>query len=234
MYRSHSENTTLKKEHKEGMDAIQQYLDEIRNLGSQKEQLATELEEENESLKSEISQLRLENEALLTQIQLVTKLTSNIESIQQQLTGKTIAEQVELFLEERSNFIAKLEELQNELQVAHNSQFSLQKQLTKIQNSLEKEKEKNQAIITDAEKNNAKSLEDLRKSHEKEKYEVSQRYFKINIQMAESKQKIVKLEEEIKCMKEKSAATARQHQIELQKAKATTQGQKTYKIHIGR
>ena len=216
------------------MDAIQQYLDEIRNLGSQKEQLAKELEVENESLKSEIAQLRLENEALLMQIQLVTKLTSNIESLQQQLTGKTIAEQVELFLEERSNFITKLEELQNELQAARNSQSSLQQQLTKMQNSLEKAKEKNQAIITEAEQNYAKSLEDLRKSHDKEKYDVLQKYFKINTQMVESKQKIAKLEEEIKCLKEKSAATARQHQIELQKAKATTQGQKTFKLVVSR
>ena len=206
------------------MDAIQQYLDEIRNLGSQKERLANELEEENESLKTEITQFRLENEALLTQIQLVNKLTSNNESLQQQLTGKTIAEKVKVILEERSNFVIQLEELQNELYIANNCKSSLEQQLTAMQNDLEKEKEKNHSIITEAEQNKAKSLEDLKKSHDQEKFEVLQKYFKINSQMGESKQKIVKLEEEIKCMKEKSAATARQHQIELQKAKATTQG----------
>lgn len=189
------------------MDAIHQYLDEIRNLSSQKEQLANELEDENELLKSETAQIRLENEALLTQIQLVTKLTSNIEGLQRQLTGKTIAEQIEVFLEERSDNITKLEELQNELQAVHDSKYSLQQQLTKMQTSLEKEKAKNQAIVqksTEAEQKHTKSLEDLKKSHDKEKFE----------------------QEEIKCINENSAATAKQHQIELQKAKDTTQGQK--------
>lgn len=226
-YSSHSENTTLKKEKKEEMDAIHQYLDEIRNLSSQKEQLAKELEDENKSLKDETAQIRLENDALLSQIQLVTKLTCN-EGLQQQLAGKTIEEQVEIFLEERSNCIARLEELQNELQATNDSRSTLQQQLTKIQTSLKKEKENVQAVkqkSTEAEQTNSKSLQDLKKSHEQEKFEILQKYFKINSQEAESKKKIVKLQEEIKCMNEKSAATAKQHQIELQKAKTTAQGQ---------
>ena len=226
IYSSHSENTTLKKEKKEEMDAVHQYLDEIRNLSTQKEQLAKELEDENKSLKSEAAQIRMENEALLVQIQLVTKLTST-EGLQQQLTGKTISEQIEFFLEERSNYIIRLEELQSELQVANNYKSSLQQQLTKMQNSLEKLKEKNQAIIqksTEAEQNNTKSMQDLKKAHEKEKFEVLQKYFKINAQMAETKQKSAKLQEEMKCLKENSAAIAKQHQTELQQAKDAIQG----------
>lgn len=225
MHSSHSENATLKKSSKEEMDAIHQYLDNIRNLSGQKEQLAKELEDENQSLKSEMAQRRLENEALLAQIQQVTKLTSNIDGLQQQLTGKTIKEQIKFFLEERSNYITKLEELENELQTMHNSKSSLQQQLTEMQTKLEKQKAALQKR-TEVEQKNAKSLDDLKKSHEKEKFEVLQKYFKINTQMGESKQKIAKLEEQIKSMKEDSAAVAKQHQIELQKAKTTTQGQK--------
>ena len=215
------------------MDTIHQYLDKIRNLGNQKEQLANELEDENKLLKSETAEMRLENEALLTQIQLVTKLTSNIEGLQQKLTGKTIAEQVEVFLEERSSYIVKLEKLQSELLTTQNSKSGLQKQLTKTQTNLEKEKEKNQAITqksSEAEQNMTKLLEDLKKSHDKEKSKILENYFKVNSQMAESKQKTVKLQEEIQNLTESSAATAKQHQIELQKAKATTQGQNI--LHI--
>ena len=108
--------------------------------------MAKELENENKSLKAETAQIRMENEALLAQIQLVTKLTSN-EGLHQQLTGKTITEQIEFFLEERSNYITRLDQLQNELQVANKSKSNLQQQLSKMQTSLEKVKEKNHAIV---------------------------------------------------------------------------------------
>ena len=208
------------------MDAVYQYLDEIRNLSTQKEQLAKELEDENKSLKSETAQIRMENEALLAQIQLVTKLTSN-EGLQQQLMGKTMTEQIEFFLEERSNYITKLEGLQSELQVANNSKSNLQQQLTKMQTSLVKLQEKNQLILqknTEAEQTSTKSLQDLKKSHEKEKFEVLQKYFKINSQMAETKQENAKLQEEIRCLKENSTATAKRYQTELQQAKDAIQG----------
>ena len=184
--------------------------------------MAKELEDDNKSLKAETAQIRMENEALLAQIQLVTKLTSN-EGLQQQLTGKTITEQIEFFLEERSNYITRLEQLQNELQVANNSNSSLQQQLSKMQTSLEKVKEKNHAIVqksTEAER----TMQDLKKSHEKEKYEVLQKYFKINAQMAETKQKSAKLQEEMKFLKENSTAIAKQHQIKIQEAKDEIQG----------
>ena len=219
LYSSHNENITLKKEKKEESDAVYQYLDEIRNLSTQKEQLAKELENENKSLKAETAQIRMENEALLAQIQLVTKLTSN-EGLHQQLMGKTITEQIEFFLEERSNYITRLEQLQNELQVANKSKSSLQQQLSKMQTSLEKVKEKNHAIVqksTEAEQ----TIQDLKKSHEKEK---TQKYFKIQAQMAETKQKSAKLQEEMKSLKENSAAIVKQHQIEIQDAKDEIQG----------
>lgn len=164
----------------------------------------------------------MENEALLTQIQLVTKLTSS-EGLQQQLTGKTITEQIEFFLEERSNYMTSLEQLQSELQVANTSKSSLQQQLSKMQTSLEKLKEKNHTIVQKSTKAE-QTMEDLKKSHEKEKFEVLQKYFKINTQMAETKQKSAKLQEEMKFLKENSAAIAKQHQIEIQEAKDEIQG----------
>ena len=218
----HSESTTLKKEKKEEMDAVYKYLDEIRNLSTQKEQLAKEMEDENQLLKSETAQIKMENEALLAQIQLVSKLTSN-EGLHQ---GKTITEQVKFFLEERSNCVTKLEELQSELQVATDSNSSLQQQFTKMQTSLRKQQEKYQAVLQksiEAEQNSTNLIE-FKKSHEKEKYEILQKYFKINSQMAEAKQKIEKLHDEIKCLKEKSAAVAKQHQNEIRKAKDATKG----------
>ena len=204
------------------MDAVYKCLDEIRNLSTQKEQLAKEMEDENQLLKSETAQIKMENEALLAQIQLVSKLTSN-EGLRQ---GKTITEQVKFFLEERSKCVTKLEELQSELQVATDSNSSLQQQLTKMQTSLRKQQEKYQAVLQksiEAEQNSTNLIE-LKKSHEKEKYEILQKYFKINSQMAEAKQKIEKLHDEIKCLKEKSAAVAKQHQNEIRKAKDSTKG----------
>ena len=227
----HSENTALKKEKKEEMDAVYQYLDEIRNLSTQKEQLAKEMEDENKLLQSETAQIKIENEALLAQIQLVSKLTSN-EGLQQ---GKTITEQVKFFLKERSNCVTKLEELQSKLQAANNSNSSLQQQLTKMQTSLQKQKEKYQAFVqksTEAEQNSTNSLQELKKAHEKEKYEVLQKYFKMTSQMAEAKQKIGRLQDEIKCLNEKSAAVAKQHQNEIRKAKDATKGQNSYILAI--
>ena len=216
---------TLKKEKKEETDVVHQYLDNIRNLSSQKEQLANELQDENKLLRSEAAQVRSENEALLAQIQLVTELTSD-ESLQQQLTGKNIPERIEFFLEERSLYISRIENLQSELQSMKNSNSTLQQQVSKMQASIDKEKERKQSIIQkskEAEQNSAKLLEDL-KSQEKEKSEVLQKYFKMNAQMAESKQKIAKLQEEIKRTRENSITTE-QHQKELQKAKDEAQGQ---------
>jgi len=226
VYSSHSENTTLKKEKKEEMDAIQKYLENIRNLSSQKEQLVKELEDENRLLKSNaahMDQIQVENEALLAQIHAVTEMTSN-EGLQQQFAGKTVVEQVWAVLEERSSVLAEKKALQSELQTARNSQSTLQAQLRKALDSLEKEKESYQAFMNrkqDQEENAAKIVENLKKAHEKEKSELLQKYFKINTQMAESKQKIAQLQDEIKQAKTLSSD---QHQKELLKVKSSAEG----------
>ncbi|XP_065891172.1 early endosome antigen 1-like isoform X2 [Dysidea avara] len=221
---SHSENTTLKKEKKEEMDAIQKYLENIRNLSSQKEQLVKELEDENRLLKSNathVDQIQVENEALLAQIHAITELTSN-EELQQQFTGKTVVEQVQVLLEDRSSASAENKALQSELQTARNSQSSLQQQLRKALDNLEKEKESHQVIMNSRkdQEDNTKLVETLKKAHEKEKSELLQKYFKINTQMAESKQKIARLQDEIKQTK---TLSSEQHQKELLKAKSSAE-----------
>jgi len=221
---SHSENTTLKKEKKEEMDAIQKYLENIRNLSSQKEQLVKGLEDENRLLKSNathVDKLQVENEALLAQIHEVTELISN-KGLQQQFIGKTLVEQVQTLMEDRSSASAENKNLQNELQTTRNSQSSLQQQLRKALDSLEKEKESRQTSRKDQE-DSTQLVETLKKTHEKEKSELLQKYFKINTQMAESKQKIVRLQYEIKQAKSSSD----QHQKELLKVKNNAEG-----IHI--
>lgn len=207
------------------MDAIQKYLENIRNLSNQKEQLVKELEDENRLLKSNathIDQVQVENEALLAQIHEVTELISN-KGLQQQFTGKTIVEQVQVLLDDRSSALAENKALQNELQTARNSQSSLQQQLRKALDSLEKEKESHQAMLNSRkdQEDSAQLVETLKKAHEKEKSELLQKYFKINTQMAESKQKIARLQDEIKQAK---ILSSEQHQKEMLKAKNSAEG----------
>jgi hypothetical protein len=113
----------LKRQQKEEMQAVEGYVEHIRNLSEEKDQLVADLERENDILKEELTRVSVETTASSQEAEAIAELFAR--EGMQDLAKSTAREQVSNLLSERSRMLSdltagelKLQQLQSDLTVA--------------------------------------------------------------------------------------------------------------------
>ena len=109
---AHKEVHTLKKQKKEEMSGIEEFLSNIRKLSEEKDTQTQSLEKENENLRGQIRQTCLERDAFIQDNQVIAELL--LEEGLQEFAGSTPRQPVEHLLQERSEMKVKIEQLETD------------------------------------------------------------------------------------------------------------------------
>ena len=203
---SHQEMNSLKKQQKQEMAELEEFISNIRNLSQEKEELTHSLEEENESLRTQMRQIHLERDAFIQENQSIVKLL--LDEGLNQFAGSTPKQPVEHLLQERNESNSRIQQLESQ-------NIRLAEELASTASHLEQER-----------KTFEDSLQKAFTEHEAEKVGLAGERNRCKSESEENQQRMKLLQMEVKSLKSRLASEGRSHEIEKKKLRDELEGRK--------
>lgn len=211
---SHQEMNSLKKQQKQEMAELEEFISNIRNLSQEKEEFTHSLEEENKSLRTQLRQIHLERDAFIQENQSIVKLL--LDEGLNQFAGSTPKQPVEHLLQERNERNSRILQLESENK-------RLVKELTTAAGNFEQERTRLEDSLQKASEQGFKAIK-KEHGHEAEKATLVGERDQYKSESEESQQRLKLLQMEVKSLKSKLAAEGRNHEIEKKKLRDELEG----------
>jgi len=209
---SHQEMNSLKKQQKQEMAELEEFISNIRNLSQEKEEFTHSLEEENKSLRTQLRQIHLERDAFIQENQSIVKLL--LDEGLNQFAGSTPKQPVEHLLQERSERNSRILQLETEnkrlVEELTTAAAKFEQERTRLEDSLQKASEQ--------------GFKAIKKEHEAEKATLVGERDRYKSESEENQQRLKLLQMEVKSLKSKLAAEGKNHEIEKKKLRDELEG----------
>ena len=203
---------SLKKQQKQEMAELEEFISNIRNLSQEKEEFTHSLEEENKSLRTQLRQIHLERDAFIQENQSIVKLL--LDEGLNQFAGSTPKQPVEHLLQERSERNSRILQLETEnkrlVEELTTAAAKFEQERTRLEDSLQKASEQ--------------GFKAIKKEHEAEKATLVGERDRYKSESEENQQRLKLLQMEVKSLKSKLAAEGKNHEIEKKKLRDELEG----------